>query len=291
MINLGVLLLGFVTFFVGVVFLFFKNLRTMGVVISVFSLLAFLAGVKSCNDSFKYPEDDTSELEKQEQEKWKKTVFKTNKIGANKFIEQEIEKIKKELVGDSIVIYKKITDGLKSDTKLFEDNLIFDMNGIIEKKHPFKDFNFDKFDHMKFQKKWINNTKFVVPISKEIIYVSGVLANDSSCIVYDGYLNLENKTIYWSHFDPKELLVKDWQSYNYDEPSKLLKLTQSSKEIRVDLIYWQSQRYSTFYTRKVAFRKDLQKNSILVGGEFVPFYKVNQIKGNGENILRNFYQY
>ena len=175
---------------------------------------------------------------------------------------------------------------------LFEKELVIDMNSNNNSNYPFKSFDFEKLFRFKYQKNWINSTKYIVPIGDQLVHISGALSNDSSCIVYQGYLNLSTRTIYWTGFQPEELIVTDVNNkYSYESPNKFLELTKASPEMRVNLLYWQAQYQSKFYTKMVCSRKDQQMNSVQVEGEFIPFYKVNQIKDNGQIVLRNFYNY
>ena len=159
-------------------------------------------------------------------------------------------------------------------------------------KIDFKALDFLRLSRFKKQVNWVNSIKFVVPISDQLIHVSGVLSNDSSCIVYDGYLNPSTKTIYWTGFRPEELIVTTHNNYSqYESPSKFLDLTNSSSGLRVDLIYWQAQKIARFNTKKLAFRKDQQTKAVLFEGAFIPFYKVSKIKENGDIMLREFFNY
>ncbi|GEM_PF-4935192 len=287
------MLFGFIGCVVGIVFLFFDNIRITGVFIFGISIISVFMGFRRCNNGSYYSYNDSMEQKKMTQKKnWKETVENTPKGAANILIQEEIDRIKKELIIDSFVIYEKCREDLKLSIASFKDRLVNEMNLKEGKKSPFKALDFFRLSRFKKQVNWVNSIKFVVPISDQLIHVSGVLSNDSSCIVYDGYLNPSTKTIYWTGFRPEELIVTTHNNYSqYESPSKFLDLTNSSKGLRVDLIYWQAQKIARFITRKLAFRKDQQTKAVLFEGAFIPFYKVSKIKENGDVILREFFNY
>ena len=297
MTGIFLILLGSIACIIGFVFLFFEKIRTTGVLIFGISIITVIMGFRSCkNGSFIYPSHqqlmDEEQAEQEQTMAWSETVTSSSEEDANTLILSEIDSIKNKLVGDSSTIYEKCTIDLTDKVQLFNKELVNGMNSKNKANHPFKSFNFKKLYRFINQKNWINNTKYIVPIGNQLVHISGALSNDSNCVVYEGFLNLSSRTIYWTRFQPEEIIITDFNNYSrYESPSKFLDLTQASKELRVNLIYWQAQLHSQFLTKQFYLRKDQQINSVQVDGEFIPFYKVNQIKGSGEIILREIYNY
>ena len=291
------MLFGLIGCFVGIVFLFFSKIRTRGVIVFVISIISIFVGFRSCKNEkhMTYAEiDEQREMDESlKEEDWYESSINLSLAGANLLIEEEIVRIKKELVIDSLEIYLKCTKDLAFTIRSFENRLVTQMNNLTDRKnYPFKAFDFEKLYRFKRQKNWINSTKFAVPIGDQLLHVSGVLSNDSSCIVYDGFLNVATKTIYWTGFHPEELIVTDFNNYSrYESASKFLNLTNSAKEWRVNLIYWEAQKKIHFNTKQFAFRGDQEINEVQLDGVFIPFYKVNHFILDGKIVLRDFYNF
>lgn len=298
MIGLLLMFIGFPALIVGVVFLFFNKFLTKGFIIILISIFFILFGFKECSKFHLYPTNEELRLEELEYEKQDKIsakkLAKTPPEKANKQIQIEIEKNKEELVGDSIDFYLKYSNDLKSIINQFEQKIERDMNSDSRINHPFQNFDFEKLSRLKKQKKWKSFVKFIVPVQDELFHVSGFLANDSNCIVYDGYLNFSEHIIYWTSFQPKTIIIKNCNSFDdfeSDDIKTILRLNQASKKIKEEFIYWRVQRSLNFITKQVLNRKDQKNNCVLFEGKFIPFYKINQVKGHGEIILRNFYKF
>ncbi len=294
------IIFGFLVIIVGFVFLFFKNLFKIGIVFMILSIISIFFGFKSCEDHPMFRQSKVEEIEeieriKKEKIEWIKHVKKLSKSESNFLFIKKINEIQNNIVGDSLEIYVECTNKLKSKIKLFEEKLIFDLNDLSLKNYPFKVFDFGELNHLKKHNKWVNVTKIAVPITNEITFISGIISNQNGCIIYEGFLNIPKRTIYWSNFSTSEIIKINWikykPSYQLEEKDKFSQMIQANKSLRVDYIYWDFQQKSNFMTKSYAFRKDLINNQVKFQNQLIPLYKVSKFKENGDIDLRETYTY
>jgi hypothetical protein len=294
------MIFGFLVIIVGFVFLFFKNLFKIGIVFMILSLISIVFGFKSCEDHPMFRQSKVEEIEeiesiKREKIEWINHGKKLSKSKANFLFIKKIKEIQNNIVGDSLEIYVECINKFKSKIKLFEEKLIFDLNDLSMKNHPFKVFDFGELYHLKNHNKWVNETKIAVPVTNEVTFISGIISNQNGCIIYEGFLNIPKRTIYWSNFSTSEIIKINWikykPSFQLEEKDKFSQIIQANKSLRVDYIYWDFQQKSNFMTKSYAFRKDLINNQVKFQNQLIPLYKVSKFKENGDIDLRETYTY